>query len=91
MQKIVLSILSSGTAFSFVTSVNNGKQMHIEKHRDDKLRHVILHSTSPYALSKVLMKTILEAYPVERNSNLVGSSKNTQQVRVLHDALRGHL
>jgi hypothetical protein len=72
--------LSLSKASTFFTLVIHGKNMRIEKVRDDIPRTVLLYSAALYCLSQGTLATILRADANERNAYLIGLEKNTQQV-----------
>ena len=63
-----------------MTFIVHGKNLPIEKIRDDNNRHVLLYSAAPYCVSKDTLDLVLEADRDERNAYLVGLAKNAQQV-----------
>ena len=72
--------LSLSKASTFFTLVIHGKNMPIEKVRDDIPRAVLFHSSAPYSLSKANLDIILGADADERKAYLIGLVKNAQQV-----------
>ena len=60
--------LSLSKASIFFTLVIHGKNMPIEKVRDDINRAALLHSAAPYCLSQETLATILDADADERKA-----------------------
>jgi hypothetical protein len=67
-------------AFTLFTLVLHGKNLPIEKIRDETHRLILLYSAAPYCLSKETLQTILEADSDERKAYMIGLAKNAQQV-----------
>jgi hypothetical protein len=74
------SQLSLSKASTFFTLVVHGKNMPIEKVRDELPRAVLLYSAAPYCLSKRNLDIILGADADERKAYLQDLVKNAQQV-----------
>jgi len=68
-----------GSAYTLWTLVMNGKQMPVEKHRQNDLRELIFLSAAPYALAQDQICEVM-AYPEnERDAWLLGYAKSAQQ------------
>ncbi len=67
-------------AFTLFTLILHGKNLPVEKIRDETHRLVLLYSAAPYCLSKETLQTILEADSDERKAYMIGLAKNAQQV-----------
>jgi hypothetical protein len=67
-------------AFTLFTLIVHGKNLPIEKIRDETHRIILIHSAAPYCLSQETLETILGADRQESSAYLVDMSKNTQQV-----------
>ena len=78
--KLFNSSLTLSKAFTLMTFIMHGKNLPIEKIRDDNNRHVLLYSAAPYCVSKDTLDLVLGADRDERNAYLVGLAKNAQQV-----------
>ena len=72
--------LTLSKAFTLFTLIVHGKNLPIEKIRDETYRLTLLHSAAPYCLSKETLDTILGADRDERNAYLIALAKNAQQV-----------
>ena len=79
--KLFNSRLTLSKAFTLFTLIIHGKNLPIEKVRDETHRLILLRSAAPYCLSKETLDTIiLGADRDEMNAYLIGLSKNAQQV-----------
>ena len=78
--KLHNSSLTLSKAFTLFTLIVHGKNLPIEKVRDETHRVILLRSAAPYCLSKETLDTILEADSDEKNAYLIALSKNAQQV-----------
>ena len=78
--KLFNARLTLSKAFTLVTLIIHGKNLPIEKIRDETHCLILLRSAVPYSLSKETLDTILGADRDEMNAYLLGLSKNTQQV-----------
>ena len=67
-------------AFTLFTLILHGKNLPIEKIRDETHRLILLYSAAPYCMSKETLDTILEADCDERKAYMIGLAKNAQQV-----------
>jgi hypothetical protein len=72
--------LSFSKASTLFTLIIHGKNLPIEKVRDDLPRATLLYSAAPYCLSQETLAIILDADPDERKAYLIGMVKNAQQV-----------
>jgi hypothetical protein len=72
--------LSFSKASAFFTLVIQGKNIPVEKVRDDIHRAILLYSTAPYCLSQGNLDIILGADADERKAYLIRLVKNPQQV-----------
>ena len=72
--------LTLSKAFTLFTLIVHGKNLPIEKVRDEPNRLSLLHSAAPYCLSKETLDTILGADRDEKNAYLIALAKNAQQV-----------
>ena len=72
--------LTLSKAFTLFTLIVHGKNLPIEKVRDEPNRLSLLHSAAPYCLSKETLDTILGADRDEKNAYLTALAKNAQQV-----------
>jgi antitoxin component of RelBE/YafQ-DinJ toxin-antitoxin module len=78
--KLFNASLTLSKAFTLFTLIIHGKNLPIEKVRDEPHRLILLRSAAPYCLSKETLDTILGADRDEMNAYLIGLSKNAQQV-----------
>jgi antitoxin component of RelBE/YafQ-DinJ toxin-antitoxin module len=78
--KLYNASLTLSKAFTLFTLIIHGKNLPIEKVRDETHRLILLRSAAPYCLSKETLDTILGADRDEMNAYLIGLSKNAQQV-----------
>jgi hypothetical protein len=78
--KLYNASLTLSKTFTLLTLVVHGKNLPIEKVRDEPHRVILLRSAAPYCLSKETLDTILEADSDEKNAYLIALSKNAQQV-----------
>ena len=78
--KLYNASLTLSKAFTLFTLIVHGKNLPIEKVRDETHRLILLRSAAPYCLSKETLDTILEADSDEKNAYLIALSKNAQQV-----------
>ena len=67
-------------AFTLFTMIVHGKNLPIEKIRDENHRLILLYSAAPYCLSKETLDTVLGADRDEKNAYLTALAKNAQQV-----------
>ena len=74
------SALTLSKGFTLFTLIVHGKNLPIEKIRDEPHRLILLHSAAPYCLSKETLDTILGADREEKSAYLIGLAKNAQQV-----------
>ena len=72
--------LTLSKAFTLFTFIVHGKNLPIEKIRDDNYRHCLLYSAAPFCLSQDTLDQILEAERDEKSAYLIALSKNAQQV-----------
>ena len=78
--KLYNASLTLSKAFTLLTLVVHGKNLPIEKVRDEPHRVILLRSAAPYCLSKETLDTILGADRDEKNAYLIALAKNAQQV-----------
>ncbi len=72
--------LTLSKAFTFFTFLLHGKNLPVEKVRDESARAILLYSAALYCLSQETLATILDADSDERKAYLIGLAKNTQQI-----------
>ena len=72
--------LTLSKAFTLFTFIVHGKNLPIEKIRDDNYRQSLLYSAAPFCLSQETLDLILESDSDERNAYLIALAKNAQQV-----------
>ena len=72
--------LTLSKAFTFFTFLLHGKNLPVEKVRDETARVILLYSAAPYCLSQETLATILDADSDERKAYLIGLAKSAQQV-----------
>jgi antitoxin component of RelBE/YafQ-DinJ toxin-antitoxin module len=78
--KLYNASLTLSKAFTLLTLVVHGKNLPIEKVKDEPHRVILLRSAAPYCLSKETLDTILGADRDEKNAYLIALAKNAQQV-----------
>lgn len=78
--KLYNANLTLSKAFTLFTFIVHGKNLPIEKVRDESSRLTLLHSAAPYCLSKESLDIILGADRDEKNAYLIALAKNAQQV-----------
>jgi hypothetical protein len=78
--KLFNASLTLSKAFTLFTLIVHGKNLPIEKIRDETPRLILLHSAAPLCLSNETLDTILTADRDEKNAYLIGLAKNAQQV-----------
>lgn len=71
-----LNVSKAITLFAFIHS---GKNMLVEKHRDEAARMIVFRSAAPYCLNEETAALILDADPEERSAYLIGTAKIAQQ------------
>jgi hypothetical protein len=72
--------LNLSKAFTLFTFIVHGKNLPIEKIRDDNYRQSLLYSAAPFCLSQETLDMILETDRDEKNAYLIALAKNEQQV-----------
>ena len=78
--KLFNASLPVSKAFAFFSIVHCGKNIPVEKHRDEAERLILLHSASQYCLSPASMQLIMQADNEERHAYISGLAKIAQQV-----------
>ena len=78
--KLFNASLSLSKAFTLFTFIVHGKNLPIEKIRDDNYRQCLLYSAAPYCLNQETLDMIVGTDRDEKNAYLIALAKNAQQV-----------
>lgn len=78
-EKLFGNRLTWGEAYSFFCLLRCGKNLPIEKHRDQDMRVQIMRSAFKYALNDTKQAAIMQGELEEFNAYLLGLAKATQQ------------
>ena len=71
--------LNVSKAITLSAFIHSGKNMLVEKHRDEAARMIVFRLAAPYCLNEETAALILDADPEERSAYLIGTAKIAQQ------------